>query len=376
MKPKLTTSKFHFPHLTGMRFIAAMAVLLFHSFGLGREIWGEFSEKINFQVLAKLLNKGHLGVSFFFVLSGFLLTSILLRELNKKGKVDVKAFVIRRLLRIWPLYFLVVLFGFFLFPHLPFGQQTVHEFWRYAVFLSNIDEIIHGLNDPLNFMTATWSISVEEQYYLSWALILAVFPFRRRRHFLLFFVLIILSTLVFRFFNFTDERTMYFHTLSVISDFAIGGLLALIYTQHKFKSKFINLARWKIVVVYLIGFSVFYLEYRIFQGVFSVFQRIIIASFFAFFISEQLLSKQSFFKVDSIPFLERLGEWTYGLYLFHCIWIYYLQAFFISQNWITELHHFIIYLLLVIALSITSSYISYRYFESPFIKLKSKFRRI
>ncbi|MDD2983532.1 MAG: acyltransferase [Crocinitomicaceae bacterium] len=375
MKPQLTSSNFHFPHLTGMRFLAAMAVLLFHSFGLGREIWGDFSQQMSFKMLAKLFNKGHLGVSFFFVLSGFLLTSILLRELNLKGKVDIKAFVLRRILRIWPLYFLVVLFGFFIFPHLPYGQETVHEFWRYAVFLSNIDEIIHGMNDSLTFLTATWSISIEEQFYLGWAIILAIFPFRKKKHFLFFFLLTIFATLIFRSLNYGDDRTMYFHTFSVISDFAIGGLLALIYTNEKFKCKLSELPKWKIIGLYVLGFAIFYLEYQLFQGVASIFQRIVIATFFAFFIAEQLLSKNSFFKVDSIPVLARLGEWTYGLYLFHCIWIYYLQAIFIANNWTSGIHHFAVYLLLVIVLSVSSSYLSYRYFESPFLKLKSRFRR-
>jgi peptidoglycan/LPS O-acetylase OafA/YrhL len=376
MKPKLTSSNFHFPHLTGMRFLAAFAVLLFHSFGLGREIWGDFSQQMSFKVLAKLFNKGHLGVSFFFVLSGFLLTSILLRELNLKGKVDIKAFVLRRILRIWPLYFLVVIFGFFLFPHLPYGQETIHEFWRYAIFLSNIDEIIHGMDDTLNFLTATWSISVEEQFYLCGALILAIFPFRKKQHFFIFFLLTILGTLIFRSFNLGDDRTMYFHTFSVISDFAIGGLLALIYTNEKFKSKFQDLSKWKIVAIYILGFTIFYLEYKLFQGFVFIFQRIVIASFFAFFIAEQLLSKNSFFKVDSIPVLSRLGDWTYGLYLFHCIWIYYLQSIFIANNWTSEFYHFVVYLFLVILLSVGSSYLSYRYFESPFLKLKSRFRRV
>lgn len=375
MKNELTSSKFHFPHLTGMRFLAAMAVLLFHTFGLGREIWGDFSEKWDFQILAKLMNKGHLGVSFFFVLSGFLLTSILLRELKIKGEINVKAFVLRRILRIWPLYFLVILFGFFVFPLLPFGQETTHEFWRYAFFLSNIDEIIHGMNDPLNFLTATWSISVEEQFYFFWVFVLLVLPFQKNRHFFVFFGLTILLTLIFRSMHYSDERTIYFHTLSVVSDFAIGGILALLSLQKGFKNWFKHLARWKIILFYLLGFSVFYLETKIFQGSLFIFERIVVACFFGFFIAEQLLASHSFFKVDSIPVLSRLGEWTYGLYLFHCVWIYYVQSIFVANQWTTQIHHFVLYLLLIVGLSIASSFLSYRYFEQPFLNLKKRFKR-
>jgi peptidoglycan/LPS O-acetylase OafA/YrhL len=81
-------NKVYFPNLNGLRFFAAFSVMLYHFFGEG------------------LIN-GHYGVVLFFVLSGFLITYLLFEEKEKFGKIEIKKFYFRRILRIWPLYYLV-----------------------------------------------------------------------------------------------------------------------------------------------------------------------------------------------------------------------------------------------------------------------------
>ena len=101
-------SKFYFKNLDGIRFIGALMVIIHHIeqnksvFGIAN-IW-------NNPVIQSI---GPLGVNLFFTLSGFLITYLLLKEYNTNKTIDVKSFYIRRILRIWPLYFLLIIIGFF-----------------------------------------------------------------------------------------------------------------------------------------------------------------------------------------------------------------------------------------------------------------------
>ncbi|MNJ84473.1 O-acetyltransferase OatA [compost metagenome] len=367
-------TKIHFENLNGLRFIGALMVFLFHGFTINREVWGSFFESTPFLVVRKLTSAGHYGVNLFFVLSGFLITYLLLKELKEKGKIHIGFFLIRRILRLWPLYFVIVLFGFFVFPHLPFGTQTVHEFWRYALFLSNFDEIIHGSKDSLNFLTATWSVSIEEQFYLGWGLIIGLFKWKSIRSFQIFFLLVVLSSVIFRFFHADDTSILYYHSLSVISDMAIGGLLAT-WIFEKSTIHFIQeLKKGYIFLIYLLGIGFLFLAPKLLPGKLIALERIISGLFFAFVLIEQLLAKNSFYKADRIPYFERAGKLTYGFYLFHCIVIFYLCKTFETLNMTQQIGWFVLYFVLLIALNSLLSILSYRCFEKPLLDLKKYFR--
>lgn len=363
-----------FPNLTGLRFIGAFLVFVFHAFSLGRETWGDFAHTSGFKAIALLTGKGHLGVMLFFVLSGFLITYLMLHEIEQKGKISLSNFIARRILRVWPLYFLIVIFGFFIFPKLPFGIVTIHELWRYAIFLSNIDEIVVGMKDSINFLTATWSVSIEEQFYLSWAVLIGIAGFRKKQTFLIFFLSVIVLTILFRSWNLGNPRVLYYHTFSVISDLAIGGLLALLAFKGQINERLKTLAKWKIALVYVIGIALILFESKIFIGFFFVFQRIVIAGFFAFVIAEQVYAEHSFYKTDSIPGLKKSGEFTYGFYMFHCIFIYYWQQIFLQFGWTESLFHFVCYFALSFLSTYLMSSLSFQFFEKPILQMKKYFR--
>ncbi|MBL0102606.1 MAG: acyltransferase [Bacteroidetes bacterium] len=97
------TNKIHFPGLNGLRFIAAFLVLVHHNERIKLRLGLE-----NFWESQFIIVVGKLGVILFFVLSGFLITYLLLKEEKKTGSIHVKQFYIRRILRIWPLYFLIM----------------------------------------------------------------------------------------------------------------------------------------------------------------------------------------------------------------------------------------------------------------------------
>src|SRR6187402_557963 len=103
-----------FPNLDGLRFICFFFVFMVHSF-----VTDDVSinnNPVHIFLKQYLFAGGQLGVNMFFVLSGFLITYLLLSEKEISGKINIKNFYIRRVLRIWPLYFFCVFFGFILFP--------------------------------------------------------------------------------------------------------------------------------------------------------------------------------------------------------------------------------------------------------------------
>lgn len=369
------TSKIFFPNLNGLRFLGALMVFIFHVFSLGKEIWGSFAETDWFKLLLKVTEKGHHGVGLFFTLSGFLLTYLLLDEAKRNQLINVKNFLFRRILRIWPLYFLIVIFGFLLFPHLPFGQETEHSLLNYSLLLSNLDEIWNGANDPLNFLTITWSVSIEEQFYLFWIALLALLPLMRKgRYFPVYFISLIIISIVFRYLYHADERMMYYHTFSNISDLAIGGLTAYGVIYFKWNEKVRGLSRLSIISIYLLGIVSLAAATKLFPGELRSIERVIQGCFFAFVLVEQVYCERSFFKMDRIPGFAKAGELTYGFYMFHCIYIYYWGIYFKNNGYTEYWWQFTIYFLIIFICTYLTSILSFNYFEGPILKIRNRFR--
>ena len=140
----LTKERIYFPNLNGLRFVAALLVIVHHIeqikyiYGLPNNFSSSFIQII-----------GELGVILFFVLSGFLITYLLLEEENRTQTIAVKNFYLRRILRIWPLYFFIVILALFILPNIsPFilpeyDKATIYEnlpakIFLYVFFLPNL----------------------------------------------------------------------------------------------------------------------------------------------------------------------------------------------------------------------------------------------
>lgn len=370
----MSEKNIHFNNLNGLRFLGAFMVFIFHCFTINREIWGSFTLEKPYQLLFKMATHGHHGVLLFFVLSGFLITFLLLKEIDKHGSIQLFHFLARRFLRIWPLYFFICIFGFVVFPKLPFGFQTVHSPTFYTLFLSNMDEIWIGWKDKVNFLSATWSVSIEEQFYLFWGLIIALFPFKTHQWFIVFFSFICLTSVSFRLMHYTESRVLYYHTFSVMSDVAIGGLLAVFYHSGKANTFISACKKWQIFGVYIIGCVMLLGTNFIFPGKLIVVERLVLALFFAFVILEQIESKHSFWKADSLPFFDKWGKITYGFYLFHCIYIYFFAQLFLQLNWVNSGWFFALFIPLVFCATLFTALLSFQYFEQPILRLKRYFR--
>lgn len=327
------------------------------------------------QILTKIFSKGNYGVSLFFVLSGFLITYLLLHEAKVKKQIYVFGFFMRRLLRIWPLYFLIVGFGFLIYPHLAGGVHTTNSPVMYSLFLSNFEEILNGFRDPVNMLTITWSVSIEEQFYISWVLLMVLFPFMRKgKGFLPYFVLLIAVSLIFRWYLRNDFTALYYHTCTVMSDLAIGGLLAYVCFHYNIHERFQKIPRWFNLVVYPMGIAMIIGSRLIFQGDLIVLEKLVIGVFFAYIIFDQAFGKRSVLKVDKVPLLFQLGTISYGFYMYHIIVLHYLHVLIFEKYLNDSALYFLLYLLLGFTLTYVLSYLSYHYFEKPILRLKRNFQ--
>ena len=367
--------KVFFPNLDGLRFFAFLLVFLQH--GFGKAITFVRSDYSN--LLLRPFIAGEAGVSFFFVLSGFLITYLILTEISLNGQVDIISFYIRRALRIFPLYFLVVIWGTLVYSQLKtsFGFPDYIAFDNpllYFIFLSNFDviNIIHkGIMGALS-TNITWSVAVEEQFYLVWA---SLFYLLKPNLYKYFFPFIIIGSLFFRFWYRDDSIILYFHTFSVISDMSVGGGCAYLAIQSSvFREFFYNLKRKWIVLIYVLGLIVFWFEHQLFT---EELKRFVPTIFYAFIILEQNYSSNSFFKMKNFKNISSLGKYTYGLYLLHPIAIHFcdITARLLKINTETFMRS-LLQGLIAFFLSIVLSYYCYHFIEKKFLKLKNKFSYI
>ncbi|MDB5255878.1 MAG: acyltransferase [Chitinophagaceae bacterium] len=378
-KESLSPSKIFFPNLDGFRTVAFLTVFLVHGFWRCIKYLGDnytFTEN----TLRKLYHIGGIGVSAFLVLSGFLITYLLLKESEQKGRFDIVHFYIRRALRIWPLYFAVLIFCFLLYPYLQsVTGHTAHMLYHPAYFfsfLSNFDILqveksFPGMNtSPVSI---TWSIAIEEQFYLIWPLLLYFAP---KKIYPVIFISVIILSLVFRFIYINDPVVLYYHSLSACGDLALGSMCAYyaIYSTA-FKTFFEKLSRQAIMGIYVTG--ILWMMYS--NGVtnfyfFPVFARLISALFFSFIILEQNYSR-SFYKFSKSKALSFWGKYTYGLYLLHPIALLICDSL-LNACHLTYADSFTGALLrgfLGLGISMLISYLSYEYYESYFLKIKERF---
>ena len=360
--------KIFFPNLDGIRFFCFLSVFLFHT-------WSLLYAGINSNGFgSRLFENGNLGVNFFFVLSGFLITYLLIAEKNVTGRINIPKFWMRRILRIWPLYFLCVLLGFVI---IPFALKIAGrpEFptaspIAYLTFTSNFDYIKNGYPGS-TILEVLWSIAVEEQFYFFWPLLLAIVP---RRYYLLLFSLIVTGSLIFRFI-YHDQQMHNIHTFSCIGDMAVGAIGAWASFSEKFTAFFQRLRKTDILLIYLIALAFFFFRAQLFyHGVFlQAIDRLLIAVVFLLIILEQNYAAGSLFKFSRYKRISQLGIISYGLYCYHELAI---TAVFVSFSFLVSVDNLFlssIKVILSLAATIAIAMISYWFFETPFLNLKKKY---
>lgn len=378
---KKTHQKIFFPNLDGLRFLCFLMVFLFHIY---KTIFQNLKNThyTTYSITRFLFSNGELGVNFFFVLSGFLITFLLMKEKEVSGSIHLGNFYIRRVLRIWPMFYLCVFIGFVVVPVLKsLSGQPPNEIANpvyYILFANNFD-YIHGwpsFPDAL-ILIVLWSVAVEEQFYLTWPLFLKFVP---RKIYPFLFSAVLVFTLIFRSFHLGasdhDYAVLHFHTFSVIGDMAIGGLMAYFCTyKNGFLDFITNLSKRTIVFFYIMAAAIILFRHYLFEiPATALFERLFISVAFGLIILEQNYSKNSFFKFSSLKFISKLGLYTYGLYCLHFFVISIVKGGFgkIGVETSSLFGAFSETLMSLITVIIIC-WFSYRYFEKPFLRLKDKF---
>lgn len=366
----MNRNKPHFPNLDALRTLAFLSVFFYHSFHTDYDYIKQYSL---YQYVNSFFKNGDLGVNFFFVLSGFLITNLLIREELILGKINLGNFYMRRVLRIWPLFFFTVFFGFVVFPFLKSAMGGSPEesanIWLFVSFLSNFNNIWNGLPDA-SMLGVLWSVSIEEQFYLFWPVLLLVF----KRFRPLIILSLILLNIVFRYINHQDYYIIYFHTISVLANLSVGGLIGLLDAKGQMVRYYFEQVKfWQNLLIYVLLILVVVFRHQIFSSsIMLALENVVLSLFFIWVIMEQIYSSKSLFKFGRIRFLDFWGKYTYGLYCLHFIGI--LIATNASKFF--GLNHSVYSVLfletgIALLISFLISWLIYHAFERPFLKLKS-----
>ncbi|GLU55042.1 acyltransferase family protein [Dyadobacter frigoris] len=365
-------NKRYFPNLNGIRCIAALLVV-FHHLEQAKHAFGID----NLYDVTIIKHAGRLGVGLFFVLSGFLITYLLLEEKGRFGDVDAKKFYLRRVFRIWPIYFLIIGLSFFVFPHIDLlyfpgaNEKLAHDVApRLALLLLVLPNYAFVLYDLPYWCAQTWSIGVEEQFYYLWPWIIK-YPKRSGR--ILFLFLFVTAILLFGgayLLDKTDEEkisaiTTFFGQFR-IQTMALGGLCAyLVYSQ---KTKILDFVFRKDVqiVVYTL------LAVLFFSGVHFTGFLELYALFFSFFVLNVSCNKNTIISLEN-KVMSYLGKISYGLYIYHVfVIVFIINALRTFAPQITGTTYHIVVYILSFALSVAVTALSYNYFEKPLLAFKDR----
>ncbi len=377
--PQKQSAAIHFPHLNWLRFAAFLFVFRSHAF---EPVFAALSQKLHQQPwLQHTFNffflKGGLGVSFFFVLSGFLVSYALFREKQERGSIRLRNFYAKRVLRIWPLYFLLLIIAFAFYPlaakalQIDTGQCTSPVY--YFTFLSNFD-VIHvmhqcpGWHTP--FTLVTWSVAVQEQFYLLWPVAVSCLS---RKNMRLLLLALVAGSALFRFVHADDAAVAYYHTLSASGDLAMGGLLAGACFYSKYLTgKLQTLAPVWRVLVYVAGlWLVIFFDWLVPAVVYTALYNILLSCFYAFIIFDQIYSRPARHTAQQ-KYTTAWGKYTYGLYLLHSIPIVLLDSILHRMGYtLTDPKINLMAGSIALLATLLLSYLSFRFFERYFIKLKT-----
>ena len=361
----------YFANLDGIRAIAALMVVCSHIQLLKKNTGIQTYDLIDFR------NFGKIGVTIFFTLSGFLISYLLLEEKTKFGYISRRNFYVRRILRIWPLYFLLIIIGFFVYP----AQGSLKALWLSILLMPNLAfclKLLPGLFDPI------WSIGVEEQFYIFHP---QIFRFKKIQHILyalcgILTALIILVLLV-RQYQYTNnfllqlDQFLYF---TRFDDMMIGAIVALLYFntkksvfafrfQHLFNLLFNKYVHFGIFAI-LIAFICVFIRKEIGQGD-------IVISLLTSLLLVKLCEPSAHNPILGNKALAYCGKISYGIYLLHKYPL--LLILFLVKKYIdTEsvyLQNTLVYTGTIVSVILLAS-LSYYGYEQYFLRLKSRFQKV
>lgn len=345
-----------YPSINGLRALSIIMVL-FHHLNMQNHILDNLVTLDWLSPLLFVLEDGHLGVNMFFVISGFLITSLLIQEEINTKSISIKKFYIRRILRIFPAYYFL-LFVYFILQLFSIIQIST------ASWITSITYTKY-LNSQLDWPTAHfWSLSLEEFFYFFWPLCFVMGAKVRKN--IIISLLIIVPIIRISIDSAPSNLTNTLLVLSRIDAISIGCLFAIYkdtiikrFSLHWTKLFYISilslfLLRYVPFITDNTPFSFIFLALGLTHGTIANFLIALIMMYSVFG------SRGAWFKILNLKVINYIGILSYSIYLW--------QQIFISgsDNWATKFPQNIIFIFI-------AAFLSYTFIEKPFLKLKSKF---
>lgn len=371
----MSNNKIYFRGLDGLRGIAALAVVLGHV-ELLKSVFK--LENVYSGGGPFYLYLGGYAVTFFFVLSGFLITFLLLKEREVSGTIAVKNFYIRRILRIWPVYYILFIVGFLILPNVVFSGLVIpkavesENYWNSFFFNLILLPNFSKVSNPIAFQS--WSIGVEEQFYIFWPFLVSKIKSLKKLLYTMFGIIVLIyflrSGVVFaNYFNFSSDflkSINQFFGESRFDNMALGGVLAILF----YKNPDFRLSKIHKVLISFILILVLYKQTNFGFGLDNIFVALVFSVTIFWVVSEK-----RFRVLDNSLFLF-LGKISYGIYMFHVIGILlalnillYLYPNYSGDNLYLN---FVLYILSIL-FTVLLSYGSFQFVEKPILKYKYKF---
>jgi peptidoglycan/LPS O-acetylase OafA/YrhL len=372
----------YLPELDSLRFFAFLLVFGFHKGlpalgGWIRDIFaatidlpwllingsGGFGGPLGRTVDHAFLRNGWIGVNLFFCLSGFIITRLLIQEEDRNGRIDWKAFWIRRALRIWPLYYVIYVIGFVGFPGGGYlsgvGMGSPHAPW-FALFLGNWSMIVHG---PIgsDILSVLWSVCVEEQFYLVIPIVLAVLGRRGR---IAFCVAGIVAAILRRQ-MLADagvrQYMMTYDSLAQTDAILSGVLVATLLQKPNHRAIAERLTRvvlaWAVLPLTLVLLTRSHLGHEI--AVRRVWDPVFICIVASMWVLVGAVGTPRWSRVMTAPILVFLGKISYGLYMWHEVMLSLFGGGFLTLGAV-----------------VATAWASYRFLERPILKFKHRWSRV
>jgi len=358
LKNKFETGNYY-PGIDGLRGLAVILVLIYHNFFYLKITW-----------------YGQFGVDLFFAISGFLITEILLKSISSEKYFT--SFYGRRLMRIFPIYYLCLALIFFILPDQLLLDATLKtskaDQWWFWTYLQNWFYAIHGVLVGTAPITHFWTLAVEEQFYLLWPPI--IFLVRDLKKLLVICIAILITINAIRFFTwlyFMENIDQFSFTLTRCDGILTGSALAVLKQTGQFKKSILLKIAFVILIllngIYLLIGTVFDLRpnYLNIAGFTSI-------SIFCTWVLYLTISNSRTIlkKILLIYPLKFFGKYSYGIYVFHFPVMFLLHPTF--EKWLWPLFGSRIpETLLLIFIEVIIAVIVYHLYEKHFLKLKKFF---
>ncbi|MBU8883059.1 acyltransferase [Kaistella sp. DKR-2] len=368
MTPEANKNVIFLPGLNGLRTLAACGVMISHisialsKLNLKYALFGFENGKPRGWVL------GEHGVTMFFVLSGFLITYLLLMEKKKYQHVKIKEFYMRRMLRIWPLYYVYLLICLLISGFLYHANPVNAMVPFYVFFLANIPFI---LQRALLFLDHFWSIGVEEQFYLFWPWFFKLSE--KKIAITAASIIVLLSVLrIILWYIMPFSIPALFSVVNRFDCMLFGALGAIFYfNREKYFMRIVDNPYMQTAAL-MILFSMVINRFWFINSIIEIF---IVEAMTLVIIVGQINIKHRIINFDN-RMMDYLGKLSYGIYVIHVL---VLNLIITQIPWHTITNQValvaIIYLL-VISSTVFLAHLSYHFLEKPFLKLKLKFTRI